>query len=226
MVHELRCPNRTRPLWSARELGPALALTQRDWHYTCLSQFAKSNGSNDNKKDDVALSSTDEDEGERKSASPSWRATLEQDSRTQQHSSPPLLEDRAPRGGLAGLVVKGRQKQQRRRCLRCHFPMLSIMPRLRRCERGSPSRTNDSGVAATHAKRRKTQKMMRTERYRCVYPGRSALRTTAVVWHVGQVLVTSVRSVLFVCSRICGSGCAAEMIMRPKTPHAFIFPPV
>jgi len=67
--------------------------------------------------------------------------------------------------------------------------------------------------------------MMRTERYCCVYPGRSALRTMAVVWHVGQVLATSVRSVLFVCLRICGGGCAAELIMRPKTPHPLYFPP-
>jgi len=45
------------------------------------------------------------------------------------------------------------------------------------------------------------------------------------MWRVGQVLGPSVRSMLLVCSGICGGGCAAEMIVRTKTPYALYFPP-
>jgi len=53
---------------------------------------------------------------------------------------------------------------------------------------------------------RKTEgdaEMMRPKRYCCIYPGRSTLRTTVVVWRVGQVLVPSIRPMLLVWRRMC-----------------------
>jgi len=73
----------------------------------CRSCFTKSNGANNTKKDLSALSSDDEDNNGSRSGSPSWRATPEPVSkRQQQHIPPPSVDDRAPRGRLAGLVAE------------------------------------------------------------------------------------------------------------------------
>jgi len=63
-----------------------------------LSRFGKSNGANDDKKVQLALSSDDEDDNGSRSGSLSWRATPEPDSeRRQQHLSLPSPDDRAVR---------------------------------------------------------------------------------------------------------------------------------
>ena len=82
-----------------------------------MSRFAKGNGANHNKQKDeqLALSSDDEDDKDKKSRGgspglPSSRVTPEPDSKRQQqqqHLLPPSADDRAPQGGLAGLVAKG-----------------------------------------------------------------------------------------------------------------------
>jgi calcium/calmodulin-dependent protein kinase I len=78
-----------------------------------MSRFAKGNGANNDKQTNqqLALSSDDEDDKDKGSrgGSPSLRATPEPDSKRQQqqHLSPPSAGDRAPQGGLAGLVAKG-----------------------------------------------------------------------------------------------------------------------
>jgi len=78
-----------------------------------MSRFAKGNGANNNdKKDQLVLSSDDEDDIKSRSRSPSSRATPEPDSKRQpqQYLSPPSPDDRALRGGLAGLAAKGTPK--------------------------------------------------------------------------------------------------------------------
>jgi len=78
-----------------------------------MSRFAKGNGANNNNKMDhqLVLSSNDEDDIRRRSGSPSLHATPEPDAKSQeQHLSPPSPDDRALRGGLAGLVAKGTPK--------------------------------------------------------------------------------------------------------------------
>ena len=77
-----------------------------------LSRFAKSNGANNMKNAQLALSSNDEHDDGGRSGSPSWRATPELDSKRQQQHLPPasLLGDPTLLGGLAGLVAKGTTK--------------------------------------------------------------------------------------------------------------------
>ena len=77
-----------------------------------MSCFAKGNGANNNnKKDQLVLSSGDEDDIGGRSGSSS-HATPELDSKRQQQQflSPPSPDDRALRGGLAGLAAKGTPK--------------------------------------------------------------------------------------------------------------------
>jgi len=69
-----------------------------------MSRLAKSNGANNHKKDELALSSDDEGDNRSGSASPSDPDTKRQ----QRYLSSPSPDDRALRGGLAGLVAKGR----------------------------------------------------------------------------------------------------------------------
>ena len=72
-----------------------------------MSRFAKNNGANNHKKDELALSSDDEGDNRSGSASPS-----DPDAKRQrQHLTPPSPDDRALRGGLAGLVAKGTPKR-------------------------------------------------------------------------------------------------------------------
>jgi len=78
-----------------------------------MSRFAKGNSANNNNKKDHQLvpSSDDEDNIASRSGSPSSRAMPEPESkRQQQRLSPPSPDDRALRGGLAGLVAKGTPK--------------------------------------------------------------------------------------------------------------------
>jgi len=63
-------------------------------------RFAKGNGANDYKEDQLALGSDDEDDIGRRSGSPSLRATQEPDPKSQQqHISPPSPDGHAVRGG-------------------------------------------------------------------------------------------------------------------------------
>jgi len=73
-----------------------------------MSRFAKSNGANNHKKDELVLSSDDEDDDRSRSASPSEATDTK---RQQQYLTPPSPDDRAVRGGLAGLVAKGTPKR-------------------------------------------------------------------------------------------------------------------
>ena len=67
--------------------------------------FANGNGANNDKKDQLALSSDDEDDTGIRSGSPSSRVTPGPDSkRQQQHLSPPSPDDRA----LQGSVTRGK----------------------------------------------------------------------------------------------------------------------
>jgi len=76
-----------------------------------MSHFVKGNGVNNNKKDQLILSSDEEDYIGSRSGLPSSRATPELDSKRQQQLfSCPSPDDRALRGGLAGLVAKGTPK--------------------------------------------------------------------------------------------------------------------
>jgi len=72
-----------------------------------MSRFAKGNGSdNNNKEDQLVLSSDDEDDIGSRSGSPSSRLTPEPDSKRQrQHLSPPSLDDRVLQGRLRGLQI-------------------------------------------------------------------------------------------------------------------------
>jgi hypothetical protein len=66
---------------------------QCDPHGAALSRFAKSNGANKNKKNQLVLSSDVEDDNVSRSGSPSWRTMPEPDSkRQQQRLSPPIAE--------------------------------------------------------------------------------------------------------------------------------------
>ena len=73
-----------------------------------MSRFAKGDGANDNKKDQLALGSDDEDNTGSRSGSPSLGTTPEPDPKSQQRFlSPPSPDDRTLRGRVAGLVARG-----------------------------------------------------------------------------------------------------------------------
>jgi hypothetical protein len=88
-----------------------------------MSWFAKSNGVNN-----VELALNCDDEGDNGNLHGSPEADTK---RQQQHLSPPSLDDRAPRDGLAGLVAKGLQRRRRlrHRPPQYHFLILSKRPR-------------------------------------------------------------------------------------------------
>ena len=92
-------PRETRARWRT-VIGPARVL-----------RFAKNNGAINDEKDQLALSSDDEDEGRSRRRPPSWRATPEPDTKRQhQHLSPPSREYRTSWSGLAGARGKGDSK--------------------------------------------------------------------------------------------------------------------
>jgi len=95
-------PNTTSAFW-ARTLSRAHAGTTRSARRGPCRTLRKVIARTTTKRTRChsAVSSDDGDEGRSRSGSPSRRARQEPDSERERHLSPPLPDDRAPRGGLA-----------------------------------------------------------------------------------------------------------------------------
>jgi len=106
LAYELRGPDRTRSLRSARELDLRARWRNTTNAVPVLSQFANHKGANNHKDKPVVCSDDEDDDGGGRSTS--WRATPDTGTeRHQQHLSPSSPDDRVPRCGLAVLVATG-----------------------------------------------------------------------------------------------------------------------
>ena len=176
-----------------------------------MLRFAKSNGTNNDEKDQLALSSDDEDEGRSRSRSPSWGTTPEPyTERQHQHLSPPSPEDRTSWSGLTGLVAKGTPKSTT-------SPPMSFSDAVNKAKaavKAEKAREGDAPCAQTSTvpQPRGTEGDIDEEEERVEprMPGSFAFgdHDCGVAGEVGEGTdwVPSVGSMLSICSGICGSG--------------------